>query len=105
MNKPKFWAVEFIERMINVCGFIWEAILQSMTENTSISQLTKDFLKHSEKEKNICYVSMNMPKSFVVCKCNRKKHNRNKDENNIVYICTVSPQTLKKRARNSEIPD
>lgn len=74
-------------------------------ENTSISQLTKDFLKHSEKEKNICYVSVNMPKSFVVCKCNRKKHNRNKDENNIVYVCTVSPQTLKKRARNSEIPD
>jgi hypothetical protein len=69
-------------------------------ENTSISQLTKDFLKHSEKEKNICYVSMNMPKSFVVCKCNRKKHN-----SNIVYVCAVSPQTLKKRARNSEIPD
>lgn len=74
-------------------------------ENTSISQLTKDFLKHSEKENNICYVSMNMPKSFVVCKCNRKKHNSNKDTNNIVYVCAVSPQTLKKRARNSEIPD
>lgn len=74
-------------------------------ENTSISQLTKDFLKHSEKEKNICYVSMNMPKSFVVCKCNRKKHSSKKDTDSTVYICTVSPQTLRKRAENPEIPD
>lgn len=73
-------------------------------ENTSISQLTKDFLRHSEKENNICYVSMNMPKSFVVCKHNIKKHNSKKQSTETVYMCSVSPQTLKKRAQNPQVP-
>ena len=58
-------------------------------ENTSISKITKEFLGSEEKLHHVINVSMELPKSFVVC--------REKGEN-VVYISQISCATLKKRA-------
>ena len=58
-------------------------------ENTSISKITKEFLSSEEKLHHVINVSMELPKSFVVC--------REKEEN-VVYISQISCATLKKRA-------
>lgn len=56
-------------------------------ENTSTSQLTKNFLSNT-KNKKIINVNYEMPKSFVVCK--------NKDCEEI-YITSIAVATLRKR--------
>lgn len=58
-------------------------------ENTSISKITKEFLSSEEKLHHVINVSMELPKSFVVC--------REKGAN-VVYISQISCATLKKRA-------
>lgn len=58
-------------------------------ENTSTSQLTKDYLSNT-KNKRIINVNFDMPKSFIVCS------DANTEE---IYITSISVATLKKRFR------
>ena len=58
-------------------------------ENTSISKITKEFLSSEEKQHHVINVSMELPKSFVICR---------EQGENIVYISQISCATLKKRA-------
>lgn len=58
-------------------------------ENTSISKITKEFLGSEEKLHHVVNVSMELPKSFVVC--------MEKGET-VVYISQISCATLKKRS-------
>ena len=58
-------------------------------ETTSMSKKTRDFLKKSEKNSIVEYVSNEIPKSYIVCNSNGKTK---------VYISQISSQTLYKRA-------
>lgn len=40
-------------------------------ESTTVSKITRDYLKINEKKKNVYYVSAEMPRSFVVCEGRR----------------------------------
>ncbi|MBQ5840681.1 MAG: DUF370 domain-containing protein [Clostridia bacterium] len=60
-------------------------------DNTTISRATRDFLTQAEKEGRVDYVTMELPKSFVVCVSENKK--------DTVYISQLAPSTLRKRAR------
>lgn len=62
-------------------------------ENTSISKITKEFLGSEEKLHHVVNVTMELPKSFVVC-----REKRNGEEETVVYISQISCMTLKKRA-------
>ncbi len=57
-------------------------------ENTSVGKITREFFKKSTKENRIINVSLDMPKSFVICK--------NKECEKI-YITSLSCATLLKR--------
>lgn len=59
-------------------------------ENTSIGKITKNFLKHSGENCTVVNVSLEMPKSFILCK--------NIDGEDIIYISQISVSTLKKRS-------
>ena len=60
-------------------------------ETSTISKWTKDYLSNATKNKRVINVSMELPKSFVVC-----------NENNEikVYVSQISSQTLMKRKSN-----
>lgn len=58
-------------------------------ENTSISQITKNFLRKASKKKIVTYVSNELPKSFIVTK---------RGEEEKIYISSISSTTLAKRA-------
>lgn len=60
-------------------------------ERTTVSKITKDYLKFAEKQKNTVTVTDEIPKSFVVCE---------KKKNKKVYICQISPSTIEKRINN-----
>lgn len=62
-------------------------------EATTVSKSTRDYLANATKNGRVVNVSMDLPKSFVVC--------RNKDGSTTVYISPISPSTLLKRSRNS----
>lgn len=53
-------------------------------ENTSTSQITKEYLNKAGKMKKVIYVTEEMPKSFVVTERE-------------IYISSLSPQTLIRR--------
>lgn len=57
-------------------------------ENTTISKITKDFLKMTEEKGQIINVLNELPKSFILT-------NKN------IYISPISPSTLFKRAKNN----
>ena len=57
-------------------------------ENTSASKDTRDFLAGVSKLGEVVYVSLDMPKSYVVTEFKGKKK---------VYISLLSAATLKKR--------
>ena len=59
--------------------------------SSTISKWTKDYLSNATKNKRVINVSMELPKSFVVC-----------NENNEikVYVSQISSQTLMKRKSN-----
>lgn len=61
-------------------------------DNTTVSPRTRSFLKQAEKEKRVTYVSMELPKSFVVCAPKKER------EKMTVYIAQMAPSTLRKRA-------
>ena len=60
-------------------------------DTSTISKWTKDYLSNATKNKRVINVSMELPKSFVVC-----------NENNEikVYVSQISSQTLMKRKSN-----
>ena len=60
-------------------------------DNTTISRTTRDFLAKAEKEGRVEYVTMDLPKSFVVCVSEQQQ--------DTVYISQLAPSTLRKRAR------
>lgn len=59
-------------------------------DNATLSRHTRNYLSKSEKEKQVIYVSYDLPKAFIVCK------NKN-DEKQKIYISQISSQTLLKR--------
>ena len=65
-------------------------------DNTTVSKATRDYLSKMHKDKKIIDVSLDLPKSFVLCK------DRDSGEN-VVYISPISTQTLLKRIQNSKI--
>ena len=58
-------------------------------DNTSISKITKEFLGREEKQRHVVNVSMELPKSFVICL---------ERGETVVYISQISCATLKKRS-------
>lgn len=57
-------------------------------EGTTITGVTRDFLKVAEEEGFVITVSDRMPKSFVITEKNKQ---------NMIYITSLSVSTLKKR--------
>ncbi len=58
-------------------------------ENATISKNTRQFLADAEKGGRVCNVTMELPKSFVVCV--------DGDGTETVYISQISSSTLLKR--------
>lgn len=63
-------------------------------DNTTISKNTRDFLALAQKENKVVNVSMELPRSFIVC---------GDKDNETVYISQLSPSTLLRRA-SSVVP-
>lgn len=61
-------------------------------DNTTISKHTREFLAKAQREHRVVNVSMELPKSFIVCE---------EDGRETVYISQISPATLLKRAREN----
>ena len=59
-------------------------------DNATISAHTRKYLSKSEKEKQVIYVSFDLPKAFIVCKSKSDKKQK-------IYISQISAQTLLKR--------
>ena len=55
-------------------------------EKTSVVRSVNDYLSRCQKSGNIYYVSLDMPKSFVVC-------------DSCVYVTNVGTATLRKRGK------
>ena len=60
-------------------------------DTSTISKWTKNYLSNATKKKRVINVSMELPKSYVVC---------NEDEEIKVYVSQISSQTLMKRKSN-----
>ncbi|HHV32189.1 extracellular matrix regulator RemB [Caproiciproducens sp. LBM24188] len=58
-------------------------------ETSTISKVTRDYLARAQKENRVVNVSMEMPKSFVLCS--------GKNQEVTVYITQISSSTLLKR--------
>lgn len=58
-------------------------------DNTTVSKKTREFLNKAEKDGKVTTVTMDLPKSFVVCAGEREEK---------VYLSQLSPATLKKRS-------
>ena len=60
-------------------------------DTSTISKWTKNYLSNATKSKRVINVSMELPKSYIVC-----------NENNEikVYVSQISSQTLMKRKSN-----
>lgn len=58
-------------------------------DNTTVSRHTRDMLSQAQKENRVITVSMELPKSFIVCR---------REENFWVYLSQISPSTLLKRS-------
>ena len=60
-------------------------------DTSTISKWTKNYLSNATKKKRVINVSMELPKSYVVC---------NEDNVIKVYVSQISSQTLMKRKSN-----
>lgn len=58
-------------------------------DNTTVSKHTRNYLSNATKQGKVQNVSMELPKSFIVCK--------NKNNEETVYISQLAPATLIKR--------
>ena len=63
-------------------------------DNTTVSKITKEFLKGSEEEGFVINVSEDLPKSYILCERMGKQY---------VYISPISSSTLLKRAEQSRM--
>ena len=61
-------------------------------DNTTVSKKTRDYLSHAEKNGDVNVVSMELPKSFIVCSSEKEK--------NKVYLSQISTSTLLKRTQD-----
>ena len=57
-------------------------------ENTTISKITREFLKEAQEEEFIVNISDDLPKSFVICEIDKKSR---------IFISPISAATLLKR--------
>lgn len=62
-------------------------------ENSTVSNITREYLRKKEKEGRVITIKSDMPKSFIVV---------NKEKEIYVYLSSISPGTLKKRFDGSE---
>lgn len=62
-------------------------------DNTTSSRRTRDFLERAEREGELVDVSMDVPKSFVLCRS---------ELGTMVYLSQLSPATLLRRAENNQ---
>ena len=60
-------------------------------DTSTISKWTKDYLSSATKNKRVINVSMELPKSYIIC---------NEDDEIKVYVTQISSQTLMKRKSN-----
>ena len=58
-------------------------------DNATMSYKTREYLSYAEKQGKVINVSQELPKSFVIC---------NENNEYIIYICQLAPNTLIKRA-------
>ena len=58
-------------------------------ETTSVSKKTREFLRINDKKGNLCYISDEIPKTYIICSSKEEKK---------VYVSQISSQTLHKRA-------
>lgn len=58
-------------------------------DTSTVSKSTRDYLTKTEKDGNVINVSMDLPKSFIVCS--------GRDGKKRVYISQISSATLLKR--------
>lgn len=71
-------------------------------DTTSISTITRDYLKHAQQAGMVVNVTDELPKSFVVC------HEKNRLEGTevvTVYISQISSTTLLKRSMTNGFSD
>lgn len=61
-------------------------------DNCTISKVTRDYLTQAEKQGRVVNVSMELPKTFVVC-----SDPSGKSQAVTVYISQISAATLRKR--------
>lgn len=61
-------------------------------DNTTVSKHTRAFLTKAQKEDRVVNVSMELPKSFVVCR---------EQDREILYISQISCSTLLRRSKTS----
>jgi len=73
---------DFVVKMNEIVGIM-------DIENSSIGEITKEFLKSSQQCGDVINVSFELPKSFIIVKEN---------EETKVYISPISTGTLYKRA-------
>lgn len=66
-------------------------------DTTSISPITREYLKHAQQTGMIVNVTDELPKSFVVC---QEKKRLEGTERVKVYISQISSTTLLKRSMN-----
>lgn len=57
-------------------------------DNTTLSKHTRDYLSLAQKNGDVINVSYELPKSFIVCDCNKEQK---------IYISQLSSQTLYRR--------
>ncbi|HPJ21765.1 MAG TPA: DUF370 domain-containing protein [Clostridia bacterium] len=62
-------------------------------EKSTISNITRDYLRKQEREGRVITIVNDMPKSFIVVM---------KENNTFVYLSSISPVTLKKRFEGNE---
>lgn len=66
-------------------------------DNTTVSRYTRGFLNKAEKGNRVTYVSMDLPKSYVVCAPPKQKNSVCAQRQDRVYIAQMAPATLRKR--------
>lgn len=62
-------------------------------EKSTISNITRDYLRKQERDGRVITIVNDMPKSFIVVM---------KENNTFVYLSSISPVTLKKRFEGTE---
>ena len=64
-------------------------------DNTTVSKITREMLRTTEKNGQVKTIGTDIPKSFIVCDADRSQKT--------VYISPVTPTTLTKRIQKKNI--